>query len=57
MEQRESGKFSLGGSLDSIKEILSFHDMKRLEAYANNLVDYHMVRSWNVVDVYFEIMV
>ncbi|GMN33414.1 hypothetical protein TIFTF001_004140 [Ficus carica] len=43
MEQQESGKSALGGSLDSIKEILSFHDMKRLEAYANNLVDYHMI--------------
>jgi N-acetyltransferase 10 len=26
-------------------DMLSPHDMKRLEAYSNNLVDYHLVRN------------
>lgn len=26
-----------------LKEIISPHDLKRLEAYTNNLADYHMV--------------
>ena len=33
------------GFLTSLNEILSPHDMKRLEAYTNNLADFHMVRS------------
>jgi N-acetyltransferase 10 len=27
-----------------LRDVLSPHDMKRLEAYSNNLVDYHLVR-------------
>ncbi|EXB24806.1 hypothetical protein L484_005185 [Morus notabilis] len=39
----ESGTTTFDGFVDSIKEMLSFYDMKRLEAYANNLADYHMI--------------
>ena len=33
------------GFLTSLNGIFSPHDMKRLEAYTNNLADFHMVRS------------
>ena len=33
------------GFLRSFKELLSPHDMKRLEAYTNNLAGFHLVRS------------
>lgn len=36
---------SSNGFLKSSNEVLSPHDMKRLEAYTNNLADFHMVRS------------
>lgn len=35
------------GLLSSIKEFLSPHDMKRLEAYTNNLAGFPLVRSLN----------
>lgn len=31
------------GLLSSIKQVLSPHDMKRLEAYTNNLADFHLI--------------
>lgn len=31
--------------LGSVKEYLSPHDMQRLEAYVDNLADFHLVRS------------
>lgn len=34
---------SNGGSSQSLGNLLSPFDMKRLEAYTNNCVDYHMV--------------
>ncbi|KAG2711705.1 hypothetical protein I3760_04G089400 [Carya illinoinensis] len=33
----------LDGFFSSIKQFLSPHDMKRLEAYTNNLVDFHLI--------------
>ncbi|VAI08817.1 unnamed protein product [Triticum turgidum subsp. durum] len=32
-------------TLKLLRDVLSPHDMKRLEAYSNNLVDYHLVRT------------
>lgn len=32
-------------SLGPVREHLSPHDMKRLEAYVDNLADFHLVRS------------
>lgn len=29
---------------DSLRTLLTAHDLKRLESYTNNRVDYHMVR-------------
>lgn len=42
MEQ-ESTQSTSDGFLSSIKEFLSPHDMKRLEAYTTNLIDFHLV--------------
>ncbi|KAJ7951699.1 RNA cytidine acetyltransferase [Quillaja saponaria] len=38
-----SSTSTLGGFLGSIKDYLSPHDMKRLEAYTNNLADFHLI--------------
>lgn len=46
MEQ-EPALPTVDGLFSSIKQLLSPHDMKRLEAYTNNLVDFHLVRSLN----------
>ena len=47
----ESGDSTSDGVLTSIKEIFSTIHMKKLEAYTSNLLDYHMVRYFKVVDV------
>ncbi|KAG9458762.1 hypothetical protein H6P81_003270 [Aristolochia fimbriata] len=41
--EEESASSVASSTLESPKQILSPHDMKRLEAYTNNLVDYHMI--------------
>lgn len=35
---------TIGEFLNAIRYLMSAHDMKRLEAYADNLVDFHLVR-------------
>ncbi|XP_062148759.1 RNA cytidine acetyltransferase 1 [Alnus glutinosa] len=42
-EEREATPSSSDGLLSSIKQVLSPHDMKRLEAYTNNLADFHLI--------------
>jgi N-acetyltransferase 10 len=44
-EQEPGIKATTENFLRSVKEYLSPHDMKRLEAYVDNLVDFHLVCS------------
>ncbi|XP_059432012.1 RNA cytidine acetyltransferase 2-like [Corylus avellana] len=46
-EALEATPSTSDGLLSSIKQFISPHDMKRLEAYTNNLADFHLVRSLN----------
>ncbi|KAJ4970584.1 hypothetical protein NE237_003683 [Protea cynaroides] len=41
--EQEPGVSTSHGFLRSLAEIMSPYDMKRLEAYTNNLVDFHMI--------------
>ena len=43
------GKINSDKFLGSVREYLSPHDMKRLEAYVDNLADFHLVRSQMVL--------
>jgi N-acetyltransferase 10 len=40
----EPSEYDTSVTLKLLRDVLSPHDMKRLEAYSNNLVDYHLVR-------------
>lgn len=42
----------MNGDLKPMNNLLSPHDMKRLEAYTNNCVDYHMVRVSSTLFLY-----
>jgi N-acetyltransferase 10 len=41
----EPSEYSNDSASKLLGDTLSPHDMKRLEAYSNNLVDYHLVRN------------
>ncbi|KAE7998202.1 hypothetical protein FH972_002768 [Carpinus fangiana] len=42
-EELEATPSTSDGLLSSIKQFISPHDMKRLEAYTNNLADFHLI--------------
>lgn len=42
-EDLEAAPSTTDGLLSSVKQFLSPHDMKRLEAYTSNLADFHMI--------------
>uniref|UniRef100_A0ACD5WXB5 Uncharacterized protein n=1 Tax=Avena sativa TaxID=4498 RepID=A0ACD5WXB5_AVESA len=39
----EPSEYDTSSTLKLLRDVLSPHDMKRLEAYSNNLVDYHLI--------------
>lgn len=41
----EPSEYDNNSTSKLLEDMLSPHDMKRLEAYSNNLVDYHLVRN------------
>lgn len=49
--EQEPIKTTADKLLGSVKEYLSPHDMKRLEAYVDNLADFHLVSS-HLMDTY-----
>lgn len=44
----EPSDYDSNASSKLLRDVLSPHDMKRLEAYSNNLVDYHLVRNTTI---------